>query len=333
MSAPERGARPVRLAAAAIAIPLLLGGCAGESAPEPTPPATSTVVVPVPTPTGPPGTQAPVEPTTTPTSPPPSSSPSSTSRPSTTPTHRATPRTTPSPRATPSHRPTPTRSSARPSAGSTYPWHHEIVSTTFWVGEVFDPDADDGTQVYSTYDSHWMTAYGGCDGVVVGGTCSTEKRTAAHDYFPTSMTPRQNPFYLDLPFDDLNDRAAHARRGAVIPWASRAPYSSMLRDGNASLMKNRWVELRKGSRTCFGQIEDAGPGEYDDAEYVFGTDDRRPLNARYGGAGMDVSPALNGCLGFADLDGDVDRVSWRFVDDADVPAGPWTRIVTTSPAS
>ena len=56
----------------------------------------------------------------------------------------------------------------------------------------------------------------------------------------------------------------------------------------------------------------------------------RPQNQRYGGAGMDVSPALNGCLGFADLDGDQDVVSWRFVEAGAVPAGPWKRLVTTS---
>jgi len=49
------------------------------------------------------------------------------------------------------------------------------------------------------------------------------------------------------------------------------------------------------------------------------------------GAGLDVSAALNGCLGFAQLDGQHDRVAWRFVDNADVPDGPWTRIVTTGP--
>lgn len=45
---------------------------------------------------------------------------------------------------------------------------------------------------------------------------------------------------------------------------------------------------------------------------------------------LDVSPALNGCLGFAALDGALDRVDWRFVEAADVPPGPWWRLVTTS---
>lgn len=211
-----------------------------------------------------------------------------------------------------------------------YPWHTDIVATTFWVGEVFDPDADDGSQVYSTYDSGWLASYGGCDGVIVDGTCETEPRSAADDYFPTVTTPLENPFYLDLPYDDVNDPDGFAMRGDVIPWASEPAYRDAVDDPGVSLMKNRWVRLTANGRTCYGQIQDAGPGEYDDAAYVFGDDDRRPANTRYNGAGMDVSPALNGCLAFAELNGDSDRVDWQFVDDADVPDGPWRRIVTTS---
>jgi len=96
-------------------------------------------------------------------------------------------------------------------------------------------------------------------------------------------------------------------------------------------MKNRWVQLVKGDRVCHGQIQDAGPGEYNDAEYVFGHDDARPANSRYNGAGMDVSPALNGCLAFADLNGQSDRVDWRFLEESEVPDGPWRMIITTSP--
>ena len=210
-----------------------------------------------------------------------------------------------------------------------YPIHTSIVATTFWVGEVFDPDADDGSQVVSTYDDAWMVNYGGCDGVVVDGDCRTERRVAANGYFPTSMTPRQNPFYLDLPFDDVNDPEAAARRATVVPWANDPGWAEKLADPEQSIMKNRWVAVRKGTEVCFGQIQDAGPGEYDDAEYVFGTHDERPANERYNGAGMDVSPAMNGCLGFRDLNGEDDRVDWWFVDDDDVPPGPWLRVVTT----
>jgi len=224
--------------------------------------------------------------------------------------------------------PSTTPPSRTPPANGRYPVHTGIVATTFWVGEVFDPNAPDGSQVLSAYDDHWLDSYGGCDGVVAAGTCSTERRTAANGYFPTSMTPRQNPFYLDLPFDDVNDPTAAAQRAAVVPWAHEARYAAVLADPHRSLMKDRWVAVRKDGRTCYGQVQDAGPGVYDDAVYVFGSDDPRPANQRYNGAGMDVSPALNGCLGFAELDGQDDVVDWWFVDDVDVPPGPWTVLIT-----
>ena len=232
---------------------------------------------------------------------------------------------------TPTPTPTPPPVPVAKPPSNPYPWHTNIVSTTFWVGEIFDPTASDGSQVISTYDSSWYSDYGGCDGTASSGVCNTERRTASNGYFPLSMQPRENPFYLDLPFDDVNDPAAFASRGQVVPWASSAPYASSISNPAVSLMKNRWVELTKGGATCFGQIEDAGPGQYDDAAYVFGSNDARPLNARYGGAGLDVSPALNGCLGFAELDGDSDHVSWRFIDASQVPQGPWLRIITTTP--
>lgn len=211
-----------------------------------------------------------------------------------------------------------------------YPWHTDIVATTFWVGEVFDPDAPDGSQEISAYDAHWMENYGGCDGVVVDGECRTERRTADNDYFPTQMTPLQNPFYLDLPFDDVNNPEAFAMRGDVVPWADDPGYRGHADDEAFSYLKNRWVRIVHDGRTCYGQIEDAGPGVYDDARYVFGGDDARPANTRFNGAGMDVSPALNGCLGFASLNGQQDRVDWTFVEADAVPEGPWTRLVTTS---
>jgi hypothetical protein len=178
------------------------------------------------------------------------------------------------------------------------PWHPDIVSTVFWVGEVIDPNADDGSQVISAYDPHWMTHYGGCDGIVDRhGKCDFEYRSPVNGYFPTRMTPRQNPFYLDLPLEDQ------------------------------ALMQHRWVQLERNGVSCYGQVEDAGPAVYDDRDYVLGS--ARPKNTRFNGAGLDVSPALYGCLSFtAGPDAASDRVSWRFVDVSDIPAGFWTRIIT-----
>lgn len=216
-----------------------------------------------------------------------------------------------------------------PRAGTEpYPWHTGIVATTFWIGEVFDPATEDGSQVLSAYDDEWLTHYGGCDGVRVGSDCETERRTAATEYFPTRMSPKENPFYLDLPFDDVGNDEAFGQRATVVPWATWSEFAGRGADRSVSLMKNRWVRVRRGDRVCFGQIEDAGPGVYDDARYVFGTTDERPANTRYNGAGMDVSPALNGCLGFAELNGERDLVDWQFVNEPDVPTGPWKKLVT-----
>lgn len=243
-----------------------------------------------------------------------------------------------------------------PAAGRVYPLHTNIISTTFWVGELFNPVAADGSQVCSTYDSQWAKRWsgkdngsvagsgtdcagaplGGCDGVPSGSgssfQCATEVRTAANNYFPThpSVTPLENPFYLDLPFDDLNDNTGYSTRATAIPWANDPGFSGNATNQNFSYMKNRWVKIMKGGRTCYAQIQDAGPGQYHDTTYVFGSTNARPASTAFNNAGMDVSPAVNGYLQYASLDGQNDAVSWQFVDAVDVPQGPWTQVVTTS---
>lgn len=223
----------------------------------------------------------------------------------------------------------PQESAGSPPTGEKYPWHTGIVSTTFWVGEIHDPNATDGSQVHSAYDSYWLESYGGCDGKIVMDVCETEERSAENGYAPLNMTPLENPFYLDLPFDDVNNPRAFAIRGDVIPWASDPGYAGREEDKTFSYMKNRWVRIVKDGRECYGQVQDAGPSVYDDDTYVFGKDDARPANTAFNGAGMDVSPALNGCLGFESLNGAADRVDWQFVDEGDVPDGPWLKTVTT----
>jgi hypothetical protein len=68
---------------------------------------------------------------------------------------------------------------------------------------------------------------------------------------------------------------------------------------------------------------------------VFGTTDARPLNRKYSGDptqgdGMDVSPALNGCLGFNDPDGDNDHVNGSSSTRRRCRPAPWTILVTSS---
>jgi len=61
----------------------------------------------------------------------------------------------------------------------------------------------------------------------------------------------------------------------------------------------------------------------DDKAYVFGTS--QPQNTVNDNAGLDVSPAVRDYLGL----NDIDKTDWQFVDEEDVPDGPWKEIVTT----
>jgi len=280
----------------------------------------------------------------------------------TAPTSRpAAPTTAVTPSVAPTTAPTPTTAPAAtpPASGRTYPWHTNIISTTFWVGEIFNASLADGSQVCSTYDSQWALHFGGANlGTVPSGSpgcpgstwgtcdgtwnathtqCATEIRTATNNYYPTQLTPLENPFYLDLPYDDINDTTGYANRCTTIPWANDPGWAGHCTDQNFSYMKNRWVQITgPNGNTCYGQIQDAGPSHgnlYHDTNYVFGTNDTQPTQGQFNNAGMDVSPALNGCLGFAELDGQNDKINWRFIDQANVPTGPWTHTITTRQTS
>src|SRR5947208_5701452 len=110
---------------------------------------------------------------------------------------------------------TPAQAEAEPG-----PWHTNILSYTFYVGEVNGSGPNDSQEI-SAYDPNWMANYGGCDGIVIKGVCKIEYRDASNGFFPKHMTPKQNPFYLDLPASDRS-------------------------------LKNRWVQIQAPGGTCFG---------------------------------------------------------------------------------
>ncbi|HET7446362.1 MAG TPA: hypothetical protein VFJ49_00260 [Methyloceanibacter sp.] len=91
------------------------------------------------------------------------------------------------------------------------------------------------------------------------------------------------------------------------------------------MLKNRWVEIRYNGRSCYAQWQDVGPSGEDDFAFVFGDADV-PLNTFDAEAGLDVSPAVWHRLGMTDNA----LTEWRFVEESEVPDGPWTEIVTTS---
>jgi len=187
-----------------------------------------------------------------------------------------------------------------------YPVHRKVTASVFWVGENDAGRPGRGNTV-SAWDKYWVAHYGGID--------------TPHDrwgYFPAGFFPKENPFYVALPYNDFRGRRKRSAH-RVVYWAGEKKWGS-----RESMCKNRWVKIVKGGKTAYAQWEDVGPFLDDDAAYVFGT--RPPGNRRNHRAGIDVSPAVRDYLGLRDID----RVDWQFVPAGQVPEGPWTVIVTTS---
>src|SRR5256712_338348 len=169
--------------------------------------------------------------------------------------------------------------------GERYPWKKNIVTTVFWVGE--QPSGNNPVpNRISSWDEDWSRSYGGFD-----------DPNPAHrsNYMPVKFTPRQNPFYCALPYNDKSVTGHRPEAPRIVPWFREA-----YQGPGVSTCKGRWVMIRKGDRTVYAQWEDAGPFRTDHWQYVFGNERPKPnLNK---GAGLDVSPAVRDYLGLQDTD-------------------------------
>jgi hypothetical protein len=186
-----------------------------------------------------------------------------------------------------------------------YPWKQNIVTTVFWIGE--EPSANNPVpNRSSSWDKQWTKSYGGFDNP------SPARRK---DFLPLNFTPRQNPFYCALPYNDKASTGHRPEASRVVPWFNEAYQGPAV-----STCKDRWIAIRKGDRVCYAQWEDAGPFRTDHWQYVFGNERPKPnLNK---GAGLDVSPAVRDYLGLQPTD----VTDWKFVDFKDVPHGPWAKL-------
>lgn len=180
-------------------------------------------------------------------------------------------------------------------------WRRGIVSTVFWVGE----DASENNPVAnkaSAWDVNWEANFGGLD---------HPARRAG--WLPAGFVPALNPFYVALPYNDLARGGGHRPEAAeVIPWFWRD-----FRGEGISVCKGRWLAIHSNGRICYAQWEDVGPFETDHWQYVFGKENPRPN--RNGNAGIDLSPAVRDFLNLRSGQ----RIDWRFVEDREVPRGPW----------
>lgn len=185
--------------------------------------------------------------------------------------------------------------------------HNGITATVFWVGEGATDDNDFIHNRSSAWMGDWVEAFGGID--------DPDDRCG---YRPCGFKPRENTFYFALPYTDYSKDGMRPKSELAhdVPWYDGGHIP------NGSLLKNRWIKITHENKTAYAQWEDVGPFEDDDPAYVFG--DAKPKEAR---AGLDLSPATTDYLG---VDGR-GVVSWRFVDEGEVPDGPWRDIITRTP--
>lgn len=214
-----------------------------------------------------------------------------------------------------SHRrnfPDPKKYGNRPSPGA-YPWHFDITATYFYIGEQATKN-NPVPNTASSWDSAWDDNYGGFDDPDPAKRCP---RT----YAPLGFTPQLNPFYVALPYNDIDKGGPKPEAAKVIPWYRR------YKDGKyESVCRGTWVQIYYQGRYCFAQWEDCGPFCTDDWKYVFlGA---RPKNHANKAAGIDISPAVRDYLG---IKGGMATVHWRFVDFHRVPGGPWARYGKDNP--
>ncbi len=194
-----------------------------------------------------------------------------------------------------------------------YPWHFDITATYFYIGELATKN-NPVPNTASSWDSMWDDNYGGFDDP---NPANRDPKTFA----PKGFTPQLNPFYVALPYNDIQQGGPRPEAEKVIPWYRRDKGGKY-----ESVCRGTWVQIYYNGRYCFAQWEDVGPFTVDDWQYVFGG--ARPRNTSNQCAGIDISPAVRDYLG---IPGGMATVHWRFVDFSVVPGGPWARYGKDNP--
>ncbi len=186
-----------------------------------------------------------------------------------------------------------------------YQIHANVTTTIFWIGESAASDNGYISNTASAWDDFWLKDFGGID--------DPNNRNGS---LPAGFTPKENPFYFALPYDDFDSTGKRKADASMIYWYGKTSLTN-----TESILKNHWIKITKGIKTAYAQWEDVGPTNTDDLGYVFGS--HQP---QYIKSGLDVSPAVRDLLGLSD----VDKTYWQFVNDTQIPVGPWNQIITTS---
>lgn len=202
-----------------------------------------------------------------------------------------------------------------PSSRVLYPWRTNVTATIFWIGEQPTP-RNPTPNCKSSWDTKWAINYGGYDDP---NPANRIANYATGEFRPKGFIPKLNPFYIALPYNDVISHRAHKPEAArAIPWFSKLNPSP-----GKTVCKGRWLQIYNGKTSCYAQWEDCGPWVTDDWEYVFGN--KPPKTKQNGSAGIDLSPAVRDYLGLKSGY----KVHWRFVEESQVPYGPWKKFGET----
>lgn len=181
-------------------------------------------------------------------------------------------------------------------------WRRNITATVFWVGE----DSSKNNPVHnraSSWDTKWMETYGGTD------SPSPRNRKG---FRPASFVPKQSSFYVALPYNDIDRNGHKPEASKIIPW-----FWEDFKGPGVSVCHGRWVAIHKDGLVCYAKWRDCGPFTTDDWAYVFqGRDPKPNVN---GNAGIDISPSVRDYFSV----GGMSNVDWKFVNESEVPPGPW----------
>lgn len=113
------------------------------------------------------------------------------------------------------------------------------ITTMFWVGEPADAENAFIPNHESYWDKDWLANFGGVD-----------EPWPRDGHWPIGFTPKENPFYVALPYGEFLDDGMLKTKAYEVPW---------YQPGLLPLLKNRWVEIRHRARVCFAQWQDVGP--------------------------------------------------------------------------
>ncbi len=168
-------------------------------------------------------------------------------------------------------------------------WHYHVTAKLFWVGQKGSA---------SSWDKNWQTHFGGVD--------HPARRSG---YICQNFIPQQSPFYIALPYNDLSPQGTHTFSATrEIPW-----FWSSYKQADQSVCEGRWLMIHRKGKICYAQWRDTYGESGNDANYVFGRG--QSLNP----VAIHISPAIRDYLATDDSS----RLDWKFIENRDVPDGPW----------